>query len=110
MLQQRRETCALCGAPIVGRRRTFCGHDCKRRHDRAAFAEAYRTDAGVRTKQRSRQIAWRRHREVQPCESCGATEDVQRHHHRGYDRPLDIQWVCRVCHAALHRQERQAAA
>jgi len=27
---------------------------------------------------------------------------VQGHHHRGYNRPLDVQWLCHDCHALEH--------
>jgi hypothetical protein len=25
------------------------------------------------------------------------------HHHNGYDKPLDVEWICAVCHAEEHR-------
>lgn len=31
------------------------------------------------------------------CEQCGS-EEAEGHHYRGYDRPLDVQWLCRSCH------------
>lgn len=31
------------------------------------------------------------------CVNCGATEDIQAHHH-DYSKPLDIIWLCRNCH------------
>lgn len=33
------------------------------------------------------------------CE-CGA-DGMDAHHHRGYDYPLDVQWLCRSCHVNL---------
>ena len=41
--------------------------------------------------------------ERQPCEVCGSTENVDAHHPR-YDRPLDVQWLCRTHHVRLHRR------
>ena len=38
-----------------------------------------------------------------PCEVCGR-EPAEGHHHNGYDRPLDVLWLCRVHHRARHRQ------
>jgi len=38
------------------------------------------------------------------CEKCG--EDKKRidaHHHLGYDKPLDVQWLCRQCHVDIHK-------
>lgn len=35
-----------------------------------------------------------------PCRDCG-TDDAQMHH-EDYSRPIDITWLCRDCHLALH--------
>lgn len=43
----------------------------------------------------------------QPCEVCGTTEDVQAHH-EDYSKPLEVKWLCRPDHRALHEAERQA--
>jgi hypothetical protein len=40
------------------------------------------------------------------CDVCGKSPNpakngrtqIQAHHHRGYDNPLDVQWVCQLCH------------
>lgn len=37
----------------------------------------------------------------QPCEVCG-TARTDAHHPHGYDRPLDVAWLCRVHHFAEH--------
>lgn len=39
----------------------------------------------------------------QPCVKCGASP-AQAHHH-DYDKPLDVEWLCRPCHAEAHRSE-----
>lgn len=38
------------------------------------------------------------------CESCGAEGEVHGHHD-DYRRPLDVRWLCRLCHAAEHAEE-----
>jgi DNA-directed RNA polymerase subunit M/transcription elongation factor TFIIS len=40
-----------------------------------------------------------------PCEQCGSKKNVERHHHRGYDNPLDVIYLCRRCHLAEHSKE-----
>lgn len=35
-----------------------------------------------------------------PCENCG--DNHVQMHHDDYDRPLDVRWLCRPCHLALH--------
>ena len=39
----------------------------------------------------------------QPCLDCGTVERVEAHHPRGYDSPLDVEWLCKTHHMALHR-------
>ena len=37
------------------------------------------------------------------CSRCRSRVNIEGHHHRGYDDPLDVIWLCRVCHKAAHR-------
>jgi hypothetical protein len=39
----------------------------------------------------------------QPCQNCGATQNVEAHHHN-YSRPLDVDWLCFTCHREEHEQ------
>ena len=41
------------------------------------------------------------------CEVCGAEETDG--HHDDYDRPLDVRWLCRLHHRAVHRKKCEAA-
>lgn len=41
-----------------------------------------------------------------PCEDCGSLKSQK--HHPDYTRPLDVIWLCRPCHTAQHRGERDA--
>jgi hypothetical protein len=36
-----------------------------------------------------------------PCEVCGSPK-TDAHHRYGYDRPLDVAWLCRIHHFAEH--------
>ena len=38
----------------------------------------------------------------QPCEVCGTTEDIHAHH-KDYDLPYDVQWLCRTHHIEIHK-------
>ena len=44
----------------------------------------------------------------QPCADCGTTTNVDAHH-RDYSKPLEVEWLCRLCHAKKHREEQAAA-
>ena len=37
------------------------------------------------------------------CEHCPATDGIQAHHD-DHTKPLDVMWLCPVCHAARHRE------
>lgn len=39
---------------------------------------------------------------AQPCDACGSAKSEM--HHGDYDKPLDVRWLCRSCHLALHKQ------
>jgi hypothetical protein len=74
----------------------------------AAYQREYRRSRSLSPKQRLRGIArayarvYHRRGELpdQPCEACGATPAEM--HHDDYSRPLDVRWLCRPHHLALH--------
>lgn len=39
----------------------------------------------------------------EPCAHCG--EDLVEMHHPDYSKPLEVIWLCRPCHLALHREQ-----
>ena len=38
----------------------------------------------------------------QPCERCGRKDTHA--HHEDYSKPLDVMWLCPVCHKARHKE------
>ena len=36
-----------------------------------------------------------------PCKHCGGTTNIQIHH-KDYDKPLEVEWICRSCHMDHH--------
>lgn len=43
-----------------------------------------------------------------PCEKCGSP-DVEMHH-EDYTKPLEVRWLCRMCHLTEHTNEEAAEA
>lgn len=37
------------------------------------------------------------------CEDCGKECKPQGHHHLGYDKPLEVVWLCQSCHNTRHK-------
>lgn len=73
---------------------------------KAAAMKRYAQNPRLRHKFEAR---WLTHRAIkagklikQPCEQCGNVK-VQAHH-RDYDKPLDVMWLCATCHRHIHAQ------
>ena len=45
----------------------------------------------------------RGHLVAKPCEKCGSADSQK--HHPDYSKPLDVIWLCRPCHVAVHGRE-----
>jgi hypothetical protein len=41
----------------------------------------------------------------EPCAVCGDIK-VDGHHYKGYDLPLEVQWLCRTHHSEVHKEQR----
>ena len=41
------------------------------------------------------------------CTQCGSSERIEGHH-ENYSKPLDVMWLCRVCHRELHMAKNRA--
>jgi hypothetical protein len=77
----------------------------------AAYQAAYRASPEGDFKIRARRALYNavaRGKVVKPdhCERCGQAVSGRKlhgHHHRGYEHPLDVQWLCTPCHGKEHR-------
>ena len=41
------------------------------------------------------------------CSDCGSTDRKIQAHHNDYSKPLDVVWVCSLCHAKIHYPDRR---
>ena len=42
----------------------------------------------------------------EPCKECGNMKDIQGHH-EDYSKPLEVTWLCIVCHVKIHILKRE---
>ena len=81
---------------------------CRARYARA-YRPHYRPTLEQKRKMRARSYAnvyKRRNILIQHfCEHCGSADSQM--HHPDYSRPLLVEWLCRPCHLALHREAPQ---
>jgi hypothetical protein len=94
--------CSCCRLPLDSASSRYCLR-CKARYMRE-WRVTHRLTPEQRFKANARSMAgvYKRRGKLlqQPCGRCGSP-DSQMHHH-DYSRPLDVQWLCRDCHMALH--------
>lgn len=57
----------------------------------------------AKARSRAKMALKRGHITRSSCVQCGAV--VAEMHHESYDKPLEIVWLCRPCHMALHRSK-----
>lgn len=114
--------CAQCGSAFQGRRnreRRFCGRKCAHRFLSGERAAGYKDGSAVHKREWMRR--WRAaNPEKQraysavkqalktgalkkgPCADCGSPHRIHAHH-EDYSKPLEVVWLCYLCHAARHR-------
>jgi hypothetical protein len=100
--------CPLCGGALSGSR--WCS-DCRlayarghrRRHADLSQEERFKANARTYLNVYVKRGIVRR----LPCEVCGDPRS-QGHHANGYDRPLDVVWLCDKHHRALHLEIKAA--
>lgn len=94
--------CSSCKGPVGPRQHRYC-NDCHAAYMRR-WRQTHPMTAEQRKKDNARSYAGtylRRGRIARKdCEECGSPNS-QMHHH-DYDRPLDVKWLCRPCHAIEH--------
>lgn len=77
----------------------------RRAYHREYMRKRYQADAAHRLKQQVRASIGHAIRDKRmtrsSCEQCGSGLQVEAHH-SDYTKPLEIIWLCRKCHEAVH--------
>lgn len=107
-----RKTCPVCGTEaLMLPHVTHCSRKCAGITRRGPANPSWKGDAVKRRAARSR--GHLRFPVLLPCEDCGRTDDVDRHHidsdTRNNDRS-NIAFLCPACHGRRHRKPRRACA
>lgn len=97
--------CSKCGEP-----HDSAGRYCLKCH--AAYMRAWRKthpltgEALRKANVRSYAGVYRRRGLIpqEDCRMCGSSQSQM--HHPDYDKPLEVVWLCRLCHLALHQAEK----
>ena len=96
--------CSCCASEW--KRRYYEKNPDKKIGHRKTAAENQKRKNGYRKKLRARRILRsavdKGDIERGSCEVCGQNESIEAHHH-DYDKPLDVQWLCRKHHAEIHK-------
>jgi len=103
----------MTACPICGETHDRSHNYCARCH--AAYMREWRKTHPMSPDQRAKDNArsyantyQRRGKLIpQPCELCGTLKAEK--HHDDYSRPLDVRWLCRACHLALHKASEEAS-
>lgn len=99
--------CARCGRGLraAAQRRYRAKHNDRVQAQEAAFYAA-RPGAKRAHALLTRLVHLGRLAKPSCCERCGAPTErrlLHGHHHAGYDRPLDVIWLCPLCHVRADR-------
>jgi len=100
--------CSKCGVPHYRGGQRYC-LSCHNEHMRLTRPKHDELTVDQRKKANCRSYAnvyKNRGKLIQlPCECCGKEESQM--HHEDYDKPLQVQWLCRECHLERHEEENE---
>lgn len=100
----------------------YCSAECRNAVSVHIAAKARKTEEGWLARRQAKRkanplkdnVRKKVHRAVKsgrvtklPCQSCGATERIEAHH-EDYTKPLEIIWLCRVCHTKADKALRES--
>ena len=95
---------------MADRREYFRAYNARRRQHPPGWTPRHRWDGYVKKIRHPRaRAAWNLvHRAVASGalvpDRCHCGKPGEAHHHRGYERPLDVIWLCRLHHIAAHKE------
>jgi hypothetical protein len=103
--------CSKCDGPADRPGQRYC-RACHNAYQRERWSYASKSpEARAKDVCRSHANVYQKRGKIipQPCEVCGTTSMVQKHH-ADYSRPLDVEWLCVEHHRERHGKQSGAAA
>lgn len=99
-----KQECSWCGKPNDRLPQRYC-RQCHNAHQRVWRPSHRFLSDEQRAKANARSMANVYQRrgllKLKPCEECGATDGVQKHHD-DYTKPLEVRFLCKSCHLKEH--------
>ena len=108
--------CRRCGKEVEakltkGSQKKYCSETCRHLDEHKRYhlrypQKRYSCD-------RLQEIAWSTVKQLkrlgkiakpETCSMCGSNVGLVAHHHKGYDHPTDVVWLCHYCHSLVHGQ------
>lgn len=90
------------------RRQYYAAHREEFREYQKQYQRQYRRAKESRLKDRARDKVYYAIRcgklTRKPCENCGEVKSEA--HHDNYNKPLEVRWLCRKCHADWHKNNK----
>lgn len=123
----RNPLCGTCGIEKENKDDYYC-HACRAKMKRERYEKLkqvpgfmeeqrekartlYAENADHAQKRRCREATHRRiasgQLTIEPCEACGATENIEAHH-EDYYQPMEITWLCKKHHAMYHAENTES--
>lgn len=98
--------CGKCFGPVGHLKRKFCSVKCKNEAQKTGMKIIRKTSTKARRAHSLLRYHVLKGHIVKPsaCEHCGAEDRRLEGAHHDYDKPLEVEWLCKSCHARMDKK------